>query len=94
MVDIDEFSIHELDVMRGLRYVVPPIIYYHFGLNPLGNDDNIHNFAQYVSDHKLMRVYTKHGETNYLPTLWILNLIVQIDEINENYDNKNPRAEV
>ncbi|KAL4588918.1 hypothetical protein LXL04_001818 [Taraxacum kok-saghyz] len=31
MVDIDEFSIHDLDaIMRGLRYGVPPYIYYHF----------------------------------------------------------------
>ncbi|KAL4591330.1 hypothetical protein LXL04_004288 [Taraxacum kok-saghyz] len=76
MVDIDEFSIPELDaIMRGLRYNVPPFIYYHFlvpngdfqfGLRPLGNDDDLLNLAQYVVDHKLIRVYTEHGESTLL----------------------------
>ncbi|CAI9295182.1 unnamed protein product [Lactuca saligna] len=31
MVDIEEFSIHEMDaIMKGLGYSVPPVIYYHF----------------------------------------------------------------
>nr|KAJ0216823.1 hypothetical protein LSAT_V11C300153230 [Lactuca sativa] len=78
MVDIDEFSVHELDaVMKGLRYGAPPVIYYHFlvpggdfhfGLNPLGNDDDLRTFAQYVCDHKIMRVYTKHAEVQDLPS--------------------------
>ncbi|KAL4581198.1 hypothetical protein LXL04_017408 [Taraxacum kok-saghyz] len=72
MVDIDEFSIHDLDaIMRGLRYGVPPFIYYHFlvpnrdfqfGFRPLGNDSGLLNLAQYVADHKLIRVYTQHDE--------------------------------
>ncbi|KAL4580718.1 hypothetical protein LXL04_016920 [Taraxacum kok-saghyz] len=76
MVDIDEFSIHDLDaIMRGLRYVVPPYIYYHFlvpngdfqfGFRPLGNDVGLLNLAQYVADHKLIRVYTEHGECTLL----------------------------
>ena len=51
MVDIDTFSVHELDaIMKGFRYGVPPVIYYHFlvpggdfhfGLKPLGNDDDL-----------------------------------------------------
>ncbi|KAL4559536.1 hypothetical protein LXL04_031677 [Taraxacum kok-saghyz] len=55
MVDIDEFSIHDLDaIMRGLRYAVPPYIYYHFlvpngdfqfGFRPLGNDADLLNLA-------------------------------------------------
>nr|KAJ0197500.1 hypothetical protein LSAT_V11C700347660 [Lactuca sativa] len=61
--------------MKGLRYRVPPVIYYnflvpggdfHFGLRPLGNDEDIVNFAQYVSEHKVMKVYTEHGETRLL----------------------------
>ncbi|KAL4555620.1 hypothetical protein LXL04_038244 [Taraxacum kok-saghyz] len=76
MVDIDEFSIHDLDaIMRGLRYAVPPYIYYHFlvpngdfqfGFRPLGNDADLLNLAQYVADHKLIRVYTEHGECTLL----------------------------
>nr|KAJ0196564.1 hypothetical protein LSAT_V11C700369360 [Lactuca sativa] len=51
MVDIDTFSVHELDgIMKGFSYGVPPMIYYHFlvpggdfhfGLKPLGNDDDL-----------------------------------------------------
>ncbi|KAL4579977.1 hypothetical protein LXL04_016149 [Taraxacum kok-saghyz] len=76
MVDIDEFFIHKLDaIMRGLRYGVPPFIYYHFlvpngdfqfGLRPLGNNNDLFNLAQYVADHKLIRVYTEHGTTPVL----------------------------
>lgn len=76
LVDIDEFSIHEMDaIMKGLGYSVPPVIYYHFlvpngdfhfGLRPLGNDDDLRNLAQYVKDHKRIRVYTEHGQTNLL----------------------------
>ncbi|KAL4591693.1 hypothetical protein LXL04_004663 [Taraxacum kok-saghyz] len=53
IVDIDEFSIHDLDaIMRGLRR--------------LGNDADLLNLAQYVADHKLIRVYTEHGECTLL----------------------------
>nr|KAJ0225055.1 hypothetical protein LSAT_V11C100025760 [Lactuca sativa] len=72
MVDIDEFSVHELDaIMKGFRYGVPPVIYYHFlvpggdfhfGLRPLGNDQDVANFSQYVSEHKVMKVYTEHAK--------------------------------
>ncbi|CAI9287655.1 unnamed protein product [Lactuca saligna] len=69
MVDIDEFSVHELDaIMKGFRYGFPPVIYYHFlvpggdfhfGLRPLGNDQDVANFSQYASEHKVMKVYTE-----------------------------------
>ncbi|CAI9285051.1 unnamed protein product [Lactuca saligna] len=55
MVDIEEFSVHEMDaIMKGLGYSVPPVIYYHFqlpkrdmhfGLRALGNDDDVRNLA-------------------------------------------------
>ncbi|CAI9262195.1 unnamed protein product [Lactuca saligna] len=77
MVDIDTFSVHELDaMMKGFRYGVPPVIYYHFlvpggdfhfGLKPLGNDDDLRTFAQYVCDHKIMRVYTEHAIAQLFP---------------------------
>ena len=98
MVDIDEFSVHELDaIMKGFRYGVPPVIYYHFlvpggdfhfGLRPLGNDQDVANFSQYVSEHKVMKVYTEHGETRLLT--YFLNpkhvtkvTLVQLDEPHE-----------
>ncbi|CAI9301373.1 unnamed protein product [Lactuca saligna] len=109
MVNIETFSVHELDIiMKGSRYGVPPVIYYHFlvpggdfhfSLKPLGNDDDLRTFSQYVRDHKIMRVYTEHGETKLLT--YFMNPkpvrkvnIVQMDEIDENDDNKNPTAEV
>nr|KAJ0199300.1 hypothetical protein LSAT_V11C600321330 [Lactuca sativa] len=73
VVDIEEFSIHEMDsIMLDLGYVVPPVIYYHFrlpnegldfGLRALGNDDDVRNLSKYVSENKLIKVYTEHGET-------------------------------
>nr|KAJ0221265.1 hypothetical protein LSAT_V11C200084130 [Lactuca sativa] len=98
MVDIDEFSVHELDaIMKGFRYGVPPVIYYHFlvpggdfhfGLRPLGNDQDVANFSQYVSEHKVMKVYIEHGETRLLT--YFLNpkpvtkvTLVQLDEPHE-----------
>ncbi|CAI9262685.1 unnamed protein product [Lactuca saligna] len=48
MVDIDEFSVHELDAIMK------------------GNDQDVANFSQYVSEHKVMKVYTEHGETRLL----------------------------
>ncbi|CAI9284238.1 unnamed protein product [Lactuca saligna] len=98
MVDIDEFSVYELDaIMKGFRYGVPPVIYYHFlmpggdfhfGLRPLGNDQDVANFSQYVSEHKVMKVYTEHGETRLLT--YFLNpkpvtkvTLVHLDESHE-----------
>nr|KAJ0222891.1 hypothetical protein LSAT_V11C200090640 [Lactuca sativa] len=76
MVDIEEFSIHEMNaIMKGLGYSVPPVIYYHFrvpkgdmhfGLRALGNDDDVLNLAYNVKEHKLIRVYTENGITNLL----------------------------
>nr|KAJ0227649.1 hypothetical protein LSAT_V11C100003630 [Lactuca sativa] len=76
LVDIDEFSVHELDAMMlELGYSVPPVIYYHFriphedldfGLRALGNDNDVLNLAQYIGDNKVIEVYTEHGQTNLL----------------------------
>nr|KAJ0206112.1 hypothetical protein LSAT_V11C500264430 [Lactuca sativa] len=93
------------DTRRMPAYGVPPLIYYHFlmhggdfhfGLKPLGNDDDLRTFAQYVRDHKIMRVYTEHGKTklhtyfmNPKPVTKVT--IVQMDEID---DNENPTVEV
>ena len=76
-VDTDEFSIHDLDaIMKGLGYHGDSlIIYYHFlipngdflfGLRPLGNDQDLLNLAQYVAQHKLIRVFTEHSKSTLL----------------------------
>ncbi|KAL4587589.1 hypothetical protein LXL04_000461 [Taraxacum kok-saghyz] len=97
-VDIEEFSIFQLDViMKGLCYKGTQVMYYHFlvpggdfhfGLRPLGNDDDFYNFAQYVREHKIMRVFIEHGNTNLLT--YFMNpkpvrkvTIVRLDEIQE-----------
>ncbi|CAI9303981.1 unnamed protein product [Lactuca saligna] len=76
LVDIDEFSVHELDAMMlELGYSIPPVIYYHFriphedldfGLRALRNDNDVLNLAQYIGDNKVIEVYTEHGQTNLL----------------------------
>ncbi|KAL4585262.1 hypothetical protein LXL04_009878 [Taraxacum kok-saghyz] len=58
-VDMDEFSVHELDyMMQQLCYEVPPIIYYHFQipngdfdfrLRALGNDLDVLTLRSYRS---------------------------------------------
>ena len=57
-VDIDVFSVHELDTMvREIGYVEGKTLYYHFlipeveldfGLLPLGNDGDVHVLSNYV----------------------------------------------
>ncbi|CAI9286865.1 unnamed protein product [Lactuca saligna] len=74
LVDIDEFSVHELDAMMlELGYVVPPVIYYHFripnedlifGLRALGNDQDVCNLAKYTGANKVIQVYIEHDTTN------------------------------
>ncbi|CAI9261810.1 unnamed protein product [Lactuca saligna] len=98
MVDIEEFSVHEMDaIMKGLGYSVPPVIYYHFrlpkgdmhfGPRALGNDDDVRNLAQYVKEHKVIRVYTEHGFTKLLTYFMAPKpvkkvTIEQLDEIEE-----------
>ncbi|XP_052624988.1 uncharacterized protein LOC128132450 [Lactuca sativa] len=58
VVDIDEFSVHELDlIMRELGYDGTEIMYYHFrlpnegfdfGLRALGNDDDVRNLSRVI----------------------------------------------
>ncbi|CAI9301126.1 unnamed protein product [Lactuca saligna] len=77
VVDIDEFSVHELELMmRELGYDGTEIMYYHFrlhnegfdfGLRALGNDDDVRNLSRYVThNNKMIKVYTEHGQTNLL----------------------------
>ncbi|CAI9263741.1 unnamed protein product [Lactuca saligna] len=89
--------------MKGFKYRVPPIIYYHFlvlggdyhfGILPLGNDEDVANFCQYVSEHKVMKVYTEHGETKLLtyflnPTPVTKVTLVQLDEPHEDVQHND-----
>ena len=72
---MDEFSVHELDsMMLQLGYEADSIIYYQFqlpthedfafGLRALWNDADVINLAQYIEEHKVIKVYTKHRTTN------------------------------
>ncbi|KAL4562714.1 hypothetical protein LXL04_026744 [Taraxacum kok-saghyz] len=75
-IDMDEFSVHELDYMiQQLGYEVPPVIYYHFqipngdfdfGLRALGNDLDVLTLGKFIEDNKVIYVYTEHGETRLL----------------------------
>ncbi|KAL4574478.1 hypothetical protein LXL04_021310 [Taraxacum kok-saghyz] len=54
---MDVFSVYELDNMM-------PQLDFDFGLRALGNDEDVMNLAQYIEEHKVLKVYTKHGKTN------------------------------
>ena len=72
-VDIDVFSVHELDTMvREIGYVEGQTLYYHFlipeveldfGLLPLGNDGDVHVLSNYVEKNNLLSIYIEHGHT-------------------------------
>ncbi|KAL4590324.1 hypothetical protein LXL04_003252 [Taraxacum kok-saghyz] len=77
LVDMDELSVHELDnMLLQLSYEAESIIYYQFllpthedldfGLRALGNDADVMNLAQYIEQHKVIKVYTEHETTNLL----------------------------
>ncbi|CAI9267404.1 unnamed protein product [Lactuca saligna] len=95
LVDIDEFSVHELNAMMlELGYMVPPVIYYHFripnedlifGLRALGNDQDVCNLAKYTGANKVIQVYTEHGTTNLVTYFMSPNKrnSVVIEELNE-----------
>ncbi|CAI9268949.1 unnamed protein product [Lactuca saligna] len=96
LVDMDEFYVHELDVvMLNLGYEVPLVIYYHyqlpngdleFGLRALGNDVDVLSLAQYIEHHKIIKVYTEHNETKLLTYFMspIVKTRVIIEEIADN----------
>nr|KAJ0185193.1 hypothetical protein LSAT_V11C900500550 [Lactuca sativa] len=104
MVDIEEFSIHEMDaIMKGLGYSVPPVIYYHFrvpkgdmhfGLRALGNDDDVLSLSQYVKEHKLIRVYTEHGITNLLTYFMAPKPVrkIIIEQLEETDEHQTPQT--
>ncbi|PWA46422.1 hypothetical protein CTI12_AA509030 [Artemisia annua] len=75
IVDVDEFSVHEMDAMvEELGNDGHSIMFYHFlipsesldnGLQPLACDKDVLNMCKYVRlGHKLLNVYVEHGRTN------------------------------
>ena len=75
IVDVDEFSVHEMDAMvEELGNDGHSIMFYHFlipsesldnGLQPLASDKDVLNMCKYVRlGHKLLNVYVEHGRTN------------------------------
>ncbi|KAK1411406.1 hypothetical protein QVD17_37955 [Tagetes erecta] len=92
LVDIEKFSVHELDgIMGELDYPLDEQpIYYHFlvpgetqldfGLRALGNDKDVLNLSKYVSENKVIDVYTEIRRTN-LHTYFCSPGKVTIEEI-------------
>nr|KAJ0195185.1 hypothetical protein LSAT_V11C700386280 [Lactuca sativa] len=70
-IDIDKFSVHELDVIfEELGYGRQDCIYYQYcipgidldyGLLPLGNDQDVIRLSTYVGKNKEIRFYSEHG---------------------------------
>ncbi|CAI9267001.1 unnamed protein product [Lactuca saligna] len=91
-VDMDVFSVHELDdMLKEIGYINSELIYYHFlipeieidyGLLPLGNDSDILLLSNHVANHKEIMVYTEHGTTRLHIYFMSLNKVV-LEEINE-----------
>nr|KAJ0200387.1 hypothetical protein LSAT_V11C600312110 [Lactuca sativa] len=76
LIDIETFSVHDIDdMMVKLGYIDENLhveMYYHFrrplcdldfGLFALASDDDVRHLAKYVGQHKLIEVYTEHGQT-------------------------------
>ncbi|CAI9266458.1 unnamed protein product [Lactuca saligna] len=76
LLDIDTFSIHDIDeMMEELGHIDSDetLLYYHFlrpfgdldfGLFALGSDQDVHHLGTYVANHKVIDVYIEHGKTN------------------------------
>ncbi|KAJ0704664.1 hypothetical protein HanPI659440_Chr14g0565111 [Helianthus annuus] len=71
-IDIDEFSVHEVDwMMRELKFLKEKVpLYYHFqipgkdldtGLVALGCDADVRNVSKYVGENKLINFYIEQG---------------------------------
>lgn len=73
LIDVDELSVHEIDLMVvKLGYDPEERMYYHFcipehdldfGLEALGNDQDILNLLRYTNKWKIIDIYIEHGRT-------------------------------
>ncbi|KAK1417391.1 hypothetical protein QVD17_26518 [Tagetes erecta] len=92
MLDVDKFSVHELDtVLEYLGYDKEATRYYHylypngdldFGIRALGGDEDVREFSKHVAVHKLMFVYVEHGATN-VHTYFCSPAKITIREVND-----------
>jgi hypothetical protein len=93
LIDIEKFSIHELDaIMLRLDYTERgKAIYYHylepgsnldFGLHALGNDSDVLSLAKHVPMNKVIHVYTEHG-TSTVHTYFSTTANLRIEEITD-----------
>ncbi|CAI9286511.1 unnamed protein product [Lactuca saligna] len=95
LLDMDTFSVHDIDeMMEQLGYVDEGIpLYYHFkrpfsdldfGLFALGSDQDVRHLGTFISKHKLIEVYIEHGKTQlHTYTMSPNQAKVQIKEIIE-----------
>jgi len=94
LIDIDKFSVHEVDLMMGmLNYIGgKERIFYHFlipntnldvGLHDLSGDADVLKLAKYVSEHKIISVYTEHGISNVYIDMWSPKKNITIEEIDQ-----------
>ncbi|CAI9276738.1 unnamed protein product [Lactuca saligna] len=91
-VDMDVFSVHELDDMIAfLGYNDGGIMFYHFmiletdldsALLPLGTNQEVIRLARYVLNHKEINFYIKHGNTRVVSYLKS-TLKFRIEEVEE-----------
>ncbi|KAI3735953.1 hypothetical protein L6452_15480 [Arctium lappa] len=73
LINVDELSVHEIDLMMvKLGYDLEERMYYNFcipehdldfGLEPLGNDLDILNLIGYTKKWKIIDIYIEHGRT-------------------------------
>nr|KAJ0201911.1 hypothetical protein LSAT_V11C600323540 [Lactuca sativa] len=78
-VDMDVFSVHELDdMMAVLGYNDGGIMFYHFMIQEI--DLDIIQLARYVSNHKEINLYIEHGNTRVVPYIKS-PLKVRIEEV-------------
>ncbi|KAL4577821.1 hypothetical protein LXL04_013935 [Taraxacum kok-saghyz] len=105
LLDIDKFSIHDLDdIVEYFDYVEDgKLMFYHFlmplssldyGLYALASDQDVCHLAEYIPKHKLIDVYIEHGKTNLTTYMMSPNPPkVRIEEIIESGPSKpQPRC--
>lgn len=73
LLDMDKFFVHDIDeIMESLNCINEgKLLYYHFkkpfsdldvGLYALTSDNDINHLSTFVGKHKLIDVYTEHGQ--------------------------------
>ncbi|CAI9268897.1 unnamed protein product [Lactuca saligna] len=98
LVDIDEFSIHDIDEMMDILSCVEEgkLLYYHFkrplsdldtGLFALACDSDINHLRTYVEKHKLIEVYIEHEDFDQDFTSFVQDEVNQSEDIGVHGDD-------